>query len=245
MAVGQLGVGEIVLAEQVDVGPGHRGVRFDGEEQFLPLSGVRRSEAHLEVEIVPADDGVFDEPVARLRDLLVVLVGVGEFPRVADGDGARETIGQLDLIQLRFDRHAQGDVIDVSQDEKGFDDPAEGLERGVEGVLLGAGIQPPKNVGGRGLFQLDGDHQPQNVLPVVARDGFVDVLLRLDRPGLAVLLGHRPKCVQGLALERFDPRRIGDLEKMGHAENRFGIAVCVGRVDARCAGTAAPCRATA
>src|SRR3546814_10776961 len=75
--------------------PGHRGVRFDGEEQFLPLSGVRRSEAHLEVEIVPADDGVFDEAVARLGDLLVVLVGIGEFPRIADGDGARETIGQL------------------------------------------------------------------------------------------------------------------------------------------------------
>ena len=46
------------------MGPGHRGVRFDGEEQFLPRSGVRRSQAHLELEIVPADDGVFDESVA-------------------------------------------------------------------------------------------------------------------------------------------------------------------------------------
>jgi hypothetical protein len=102
----------------------------------LPLSGVRRSEAHLEVEIVPADDGVFDEAVGRLGDLLVILVGIGEFPRVADGDGARETIGQLHLVQLRLDGHAQGDVVDISQDEEGFDDPAEGLERGVEGVLL-------------------------------------------------------------------------------------------------------------
>src|SRR3546814_13716727 len=56
VVVGKLGVGEIVLSEQVDMSPGHRGVRFDGEEQFLPLSGVRRSEAHLEVEIVPRSE---------------------------------------------------------------------------------------------------------------------------------------------------------------------------------------------
>ena len=81
MAVGQLGIGEIVFAEQVDVGPGHRGVRLDGEEQNLPLRGVRRSQAHLEIEIVPADDGVFDEPVAGFGDLLILLVGVGELSR--------------------------------------------------------------------------------------------------------------------------------------------------------------------
>ena len=64
MAVSQLRVGEIVFAEQVDVGPGHGRVSLDGEEQNLSLCSVRRSEAHLEIEIVPADDGVLNEPVA-------------------------------------------------------------------------------------------------------------------------------------------------------------------------------------
>ena len=108
MAVSQLRVGEIVLAEQVNVRPGHGGVSFDGEEQVLPLSGVCRSEPHLEIEVVPADDGVFDEPVTGFGDLLILLVGVGEFPGVADGDGTRETIGQLHLVQLRLDGHSRG-----------------------------------------------------------------------------------------------------------------------------------------
>jgi hypothetical protein len=73
-------------------------------------------------------------------------VGVGEFPRVADGDGTRETIGQFHLIQLCLDGHAQGDVVDILQDEEGFDDPTKCLQRGVEGVLLGVRIQPPENV---------------------------------------------------------------------------------------------------
>src|SRR3546814_20223653 len=111
VVVGKLGVGEIVLSEQVDMSPGHRGVRFDGEEQFLPLSGVRRSEAHLEVEIVPADDGVFDEAVARLGDLLVFLVGICEFPRIADGDGARETLGQLQLVPYRIRCPAPDEIL--------------------------------------------------------------------------------------------------------------------------------------
>jgi hypothetical protein len=46
-----------------------------------------------------------------------------------------------------------------------------------------------------------------------------------------MLLGHRPKGIQGLALERLDPRRVGDFEEMGHAENRLGVAVGVGRMD--------------
>lgn len=50
MAVSQLRVGEIVFAEQVDVGPGHGRVSLDGEEQNLSLCSVRRSEAHLEIE---------------------------------------------------------------------------------------------------------------------------------------------------------------------------------------------------
>lgn len=160
MNVRQLRVGEIVFAEQIDVTPGHGGVNIDGEEKFLPLSRVRLSQAHLEIEIVPADDGVFDKPVAGFGDLLVVLVDVGKLTRVADGDGAREAIGQLDLVQLRFDRHAQGDIVNILQDEEGLDDPAEGFERGVEGVLLGVGIQPPENLGGRGLLQFDGEDQP-------------------------------------------------------------------------------------
>lgn len=51
-----------------------------------------------EVEIVPADDAVFDELVAGFGDLLFFLLGLGKLARVADGDGTGEAAGKLDLI---------------------------------------------------------------------------------------------------------------------------------------------------
>ena len=43
-----------------------------------------------EVEIVPADDAVLDEPVAGFGDLLFFLFGLGELTGIADGDSAGE-----------------------------------------------------------------------------------------------------------------------------------------------------------
>ena len=58
-----------------------------------------------EVEVVPADDAVFDQTVAGLRDLRLLLFGLGELAWVSDGDGAGEAVGQLDLVQLSLVAH--------------------------------------------------------------------------------------------------------------------------------------------
>ena len=99
------------------------------------------TEAMLKQQVIPADDGVLDEAIAGLGDLLLLLVSGAEFTRVADGDRASEPITEFDPVKQVLDRHAQFDIINVTQDEHGFDDPAERLESGIKAVLSGVGIQ--------------------------------------------------------------------------------------------------------
>jgi len=40
-----------------------------------------------QIQIVPADDGVFDQPLAPLGDLLFVLFGLGKGAGLTDRDG--------------------------------------------------------------------------------------------------------------------------------------------------------------
>ena len=59
------------------MGPGEHGMAGDRGQEGLFLPGVaQRGELVLEVEVVPADDAVLDQPVARLGDLLVLLLGL-------------------------------------------------------------------------------------------------------------------------------------------------------------------------
>ena len=50
----------------------------------------------LEQQVIPANDGILDEAVAGLGDLLLLLVSGAEFTRVADGDRASEPITEFD-----------------------------------------------------------------------------------------------------------------------------------------------------
>ncbi len=59
------------------------------------------------VEVVPTDDAVFDEAVAGLGDLLFLFFGLGELAGIADGDGAGETVGEFDLVELALGRRAE------------------------------------------------------------------------------------------------------------------------------------------
>ena len=45
-----------------------------------------------QIEIIPADDAVFDEPFARFGHLLIVFLGLQKLAWVADGHGAREAM---------------------------------------------------------------------------------------------------------------------------------------------------------
>jgi hypothetical protein len=110
------------------VGDGSPDLRFD-------LIGGGLVEAMLEQQVIPTNDGIRDEAVAGLGDLLLLLVSGAELTRIADGDRAGEPIAKFDPVEQVFDLHAQFDIINVAQDEHGFDDPAERLESGVKAVL--------------------------------------------------------------------------------------------------------------
>ena len=100
------------------------------------------------IEIIPADDAVFNEPVAGLGDLLLFLFDLRALSRVANGNGAGEPIGQFDLVELLLDSLPQFQIVDIAQDEQGFDDLTERFEGLIKRVLAGIGIEPPEDIGG-------------------------------------------------------------------------------------------------
>ena len=70
-------------------------------EECLAVSGICDLLQLLgQLEIIPADDAVLDEPLAGFGHLLVFFLGLQEFPGVAHRDGAREAVYMLNPIQL-------------------------------------------------------------------------------------------------------------------------------------------------
>ena len=122
-----------------------------GIRRLLDLSG--------EIEIIPADDGVPDQPVAGFCDLLLFLFGLGVFARVSYGHGAGEAVGEFDLVELFLDGLPEREVIDIAQDKEGFDDLSEGFEGLIQSMLARVGVQSSEDVG-RGVFlELDSGHE--------------------------------------------------------------------------------------
>ena len=67
-----------------------------GPDLRSELIGGGLVEAMLEQQVIPVNDGILDEAVAGLGDLLLLLVSGAEFTRVADGDRASEPITEFD-----------------------------------------------------------------------------------------------------------------------------------------------------
>ena len=87
-------------AQQIFLGPGVR--------CLFELSG--------EVRIIPADDGVPDQSVTALCDLLFFLFGLGVFAWVSDCHSAGETVSEFDLVELFFDGLSERQPIDIGVD---------------------------------------------------------------------------------------------------------------------------------
>lgn len=118
------------------MGPSHRRMGGDGAQEALSSFGtLDPSQLGREIEIVPADDAVFDEAIAGLGDFLLLLFGVNELAGIADGDGSGEAIGELDFVELFLDSLPQLEVVDIAQDEQGLDDLTEGLHGTIETML--------------------------------------------------------------------------------------------------------------
>jgi hypothetical protein len=95
--------------------------------RFFDLSG--------EVEIVPADDAIFDQAIAGLGNFLFLFFNLCVLARVSDSHGAGKTVSQFNFVELFFDDLSHGEIVNVSQNEQGFDDLTEGLESLIERVL--------------------------------------------------------------------------------------------------------------
>ena len=106
-------------------------------QQFLPFGRIiDLSEFLRQIQVIPADDAILDEPFAGFGHLLVFLLRLQEFTWIADRDRAREGVDMLDGAEHFFNGHAQHRLVDHSQNEDAFEDLAEGLQGMIQSVLL-------------------------------------------------------------------------------------------------------------
>lgn len=83
---------------------------------------------------------------------------------------------------LSLDGPAQVEIVLVAPDEQRLDDLSERLERLAERMLAGTGIEPPEDVRSGVFLEFDGRGKPQRTVPVLADQGVLARLLRLDAP---------------------------------------------------------------
>src|ERR1700681_2150174 len=77
-------------------------------QQFLPFGRIiDLGEFLRQIQVIPADDAILDEPFAGFGHLLVFLLRLQEFTWIADLDRAREGVDMLDGAEHFFNAHAQ------------------------------------------------------------------------------------------------------------------------------------------
>jgi len=155
-------------------------------------------------------------------DFLFFAFYLGKFARVSDGDRAHKSVGPFDLVELIFDGLTQRQVVNVAQDEQGFDDLSGGLESLIQGVLSGVGVEPPEDVGGCVLIELYRGNQPEKIIPVFTNDSFIDRFVREDGPFVACLT-FRLEDVEGLFADALDAWCEGKIHQMSQAKDSLGI----------------------
>ena len=171
-----------------------------------------------EVEIIPADDGVFDQAIAGLGYLQFFFLDLRELTRIAYSDSTGEAVGQFHLVELAFDRLPEVEIIDIAQNEQGFDDLPECFQGLVKRVLPRIGIQPPEDIG-RGVFlELDCCDQTQERIPVFSYQGLINGLVRSDSP-VSVPDPIWLEDIEGLPSNAFDTWSKRKSQKMRHAKD--------------------------
>ena len=90
-------------------------------QQFLPFGRIiDLGEFLRQIQVIPADDAILDQPFAGFGHLLVFLLRLQEFAWIADRDRAREGVDMLDAAEHLFNGHAQHWLVDHSQNEDAF-----------------------------------------------------------------------------------------------------------------------------
>jgi hypothetical protein len=140
---------------------------LDGRQQCLSVLDVLRLPDLLgKIEVIPANDGVFDEPPASFGHFLFDLFPRQKVMVVPERDGLRELIGIFALVQLLFNRLPKFHVINETQNKVRFRDFAEFFERLIQGMLFRVGVESSEELRGGGFFQLDGGNEAQDLVPL-------------------------------------------------------------------------------
>jgi hypothetical protein len=76
---------EIILSQEIQMPPGGRRSMGHGLQQFLPFGRIiDLGEFLRQIQVIPADDAILDEPFAGFGHLLVFLLRLQEFAWIAD-----------------------------------------------------------------------------------------------------------------------------------------------------------------
>ena len=184
-----------------------------------------------EVQIVPADDDVSDQPIAAVSHFLLGLFGVEEFLIAAEIGRVGELVRVFPFVELLFDRLPQFHVVDPREHEEGLLDLSELFQRPVQGMLLGIGIEPFKELRRGRHFQFDGGDEAQDVVPVLFDEPLVDVAVREDPVFLFLVFFPPPEAIEFLSAETLDARCEGDAKERYHPEQDLGITAGIRRMD--------------
>jgi len=99
---------EIILSQEIQMPPGGRRPVGHGLQQFLPFGRIiDLGEFLRQIQVIPADDAILDEPFAGFGHLLIFLLRLQEFTWIADRDRAREGVDMLNCAEHFFNGHAQ------------------------------------------------------------------------------------------------------------------------------------------
>ena len=88
------------------------------QQFFLGFLISRPFQLAFQVKVIPADDAVFDQPIAAFGDFLFFLFGLGVFMGVANRDRTGKLVGQFHLVELLFNRLPKFDFVDIAEDEE-------------------------------------------------------------------------------------------------------------------------------
>src|SRR5260221_7882912 len=88
---------EIILSQEIQMPPGGRRAMGRRLQQFLPFGWIiDLGEFLRQVEVIPADDAILDEPFAGFGHLLVFLLPLQECSWIADQYRPRQGMELLD-----------------------------------------------------------------------------------------------------------------------------------------------------
>ena len=204
------GIGAATLG--LEVGPIGNHVDMDqwrdAREIFIGNSvtvGPQLSDDAVDVDGVPNEHGIGKQAQATrlVHDLLVV--ASTERALVGEEQPSGETMAKLAAVKLKVDATTQWLVLDVAQDVKGLDRPAQGGERFGDAVGRAGVDQPLQNdMGGRE--------------PVAQRGGDADQLVPLlrDEGGIDGAVEQRlERAIVGVAIEPLE-NLIGQIGQPGH-----------------------------